>query len=74
VTFVESLGSSTQAYCVLPGVQEPLTCTLGGQTKVRGGQALALAIAVTDCYLFDAAGKAFSRRQPAAAAQADAAA
>ena len=74
VTFVESLGSSTQAYCVLPGEQEPLTCTLGGQTKVRGGQALALAIAVTDCYLFDAAGKAFSRRQPAAAAQADAAA
>jgi multiple sugar transport system ATP-binding protein len=62
VTFVESLGSSTQAYCTLPGVEEALTCTLGGQSKVRDGQALALGIAAGDCYLFDANGKAFSRR------------
>ena len=54
VTFVESLGSSTQAYCVLPGVEEALTCTLGGQSKVRDGQSLALSIAASDCYLFDA--------------------
>jgi multiple sugar transport system ATP-binding protein len=67
VTFVESLGSSTQAYCVLPGVEEALTCTLGGQSKVRDGQSLALSIAASDCYLFDASGKAFSRRLPAAA-------
>jgi multiple sugar transport system ATP-binding protein len=30
VTFVESLGSSTQAYCALPGVEEALTCTIQG--------------------------------------------
>ena len=65
VTFVESLGSSTQAYCVLPGVEETLTCTLDGQSKVRDGQSLALCIAAGDCYLFDAAGKAFSRCVPA---------
>ena len=68
VTFVESLGSSTQAYCALPGVEEALTCTLGGQSKVRDGQSLALGIAADDCYLFDASGKAFSRRLPAATA------
>ena len=65
VTFVESLGSSTQAYCDMPGVEEALTCTLAGQSKVRGGQALALGIAASDCYLFDAVGKAFPRRDPA---------
>ena len=64
VTFVESLGSSTQAYCTLPGVEEALTCTLGGQTKVRGGQTLALGVEASDGYLFDASGKAFSRRIP----------
>jgi multiple sugar transport system ATP-binding protein len=68
VTFVESLGSSTQAYCQLPGVEEALTCTLSGQSKVRDGQALALSISASDCYLFDASGKAFSRRLPMSAA------
>ena len=67
VTFVESLGSSTQAYCVLPGAEETLTCTLSGQSSVRDGQALALGIAASDCYLFDAEGKAFSRRVPTTA-------
>ncbi|MFA6987378.1 MAG: sn-glycerol-3-phosphate ABC transporter ATP-binding protein UgpC [Arenimonas sp.] len=71
VTFVESLGSSTQAYCVLPGVEESLTCTLGGQSTVRDGQSLSLGIAASDCYLFDADGKAFARHRatsPGAAA------
>ena len=66
VTFVESLGSSTQAYCAMPGVEEALTCTLGGQSRVRDGQRLALGIAPRDCYLFDAGGKAFARRRDAA--------
>jgi multiple sugar transport system ATP-binding protein len=70
VTFVESLGSSTQAYCQLPGVEETLTCTLGGQSPVRGGQDLALGIASADCYLFDADGKAFRRHAPVSAAEA----
>jgi multiple sugar transport system ATP-binding protein len=63
VTFVESLGSSTQAYCTLPGMDEALTCTLSGQSRVRGGQVLALGIAPGDCYLFDAQGQAFARRR-----------
>ncbi|MBC7657833.1 MAG: sn-glycerol-3-phosphate ABC transporter ATP-binding protein UgpC [Frankiaceae bacterium] len=66
VTFVESLGSSTQAYCAMPGVEEALTCTLSGQSRVRDGQVLALGIAPRDCYLFDASGKAFARRRAAA--------
>src|SRR6478735_8569480 len=34
VTFVESLGSSTQAYCALPGVEEAITCTIQGQGRL----------------------------------------
>jgi multiple sugar transport system ATP-binding protein len=65
VTFVESLGSSTQAYCTLPGMDEPLTCTLSGQSRVRGGQVLSLGLAPGDGYLFDAQGRAFARRRAA---------
>ncbi len=64
VTFVESLGSSTQAYCSMPGVEEEITCTLGGQSKVRGGQMLALGVAPGDCQLFDSGGKALPRIMP----------
>ena len=66
VTFVESLGSSTQAYCLLPGMEDALTCTLGGQSRVRGAESLALGVAADDCYLFDTNGKAYSRRAAAA--------
>jgi multiple sugar transport system ATP-binding protein len=73
VTFVESLGSSTQAYCAMPGVDEALTCTLPGQTRVRDGQTLSLGVNPAECYLFDAQGLAFRRhaaadRQPALSA------
>jgi multiple sugar transport system ATP-binding protein len=61
VTFVEMLGSSTQAYCEFPGMKDDLTCTLSGQTKVRNGDNLTLGIAPDACYLFDDAGKAFVR-------------
>ena len=61
VTFVEMLGSSTQAYCELPGVQDDLTCTLSGQTTVRTGEQLQLGLPSGFCYLFDADGKAFHR-------------
>ena len=70
VTFVESLGSSTQAYCNLPGVEEALTCTLSGQSRVRGGEVLPLGVSSGDCYLFDAQGQAFPRRRRAPAADA----
>jgi len=61
VTFVESLGSSTQAYCALPGVEEAVTCTIQGQGRLRDGQELRLGLRPDDAYLFDAQGKAFTR-------------
>ena len=61
ITFVESLGSATHAYCALPGVDETLTCTLDGQSRLRSGAPLALGIAPDHCYLFDASGRALRR-------------
>jgi len=61
VTFVESLGSSTQAYCTLPGVDEPLSCTIQGHGRLHGGSTLRLGIRPEDVYLFDAKELAFRR-------------
>jgi multiple sugar transport system ATP-binding protein len=61
VTFVESLGSTTHAYCDYPGVEEPLTVELDGATRLKNGTALSLSIPADATYLFDAAGKAFRR-------------
>ncbi|MED5621671.1 ABC transporter ATP-binding protein [Ideonella sp. BN130291] len=69
VTFVESLGGLTQAYCNFPGMDEALTCQLDGRTRVRQGDTLALGIAADSCYLFDADGRAFRRHaRPASGA------
>ena len=65
VTFVESLGSITYAYCSNPASPEVLTAAVERQTPVRSGQALALGIPSTAAYLFDAQGKAFRRRSAA---------
>lgn len=64
VAFVESLGSTTHAYCDLPGsagVDDALTCELDGKTALCGGDALKLGIPADACYLFDAQGRAFHR-------------
>jgi multiple sugar transport system ATP-binding protein len=61
VTFVESLGSTTHAYCEYPGAAETLVCELDGATRLRSGAALSLAIPPSRTYLFDAEGKAFRR-------------
>jgi multiple sugar transport system ATP-binding protein len=61
VTFVESLGSTTHAYCDYPGVAETLVCELDGATRLRNGASLALAIPATRTYLFDTQGRAFRR-------------
>src|SRR3990167_6540542 len=61
VTFVESLGSTTHAYCALAGIEEALTCELDGKTALCGGDALRLGIPADACYLFDAQGQAFHR-------------
>ena len=61
VTFVESLGSSAQAYCAFPGMDDALTCALDGRTRVRQGDPLVLGIAPANTYLFDGEGRAFRR-------------
>jgi multiple sugar transport system ATP-binding protein len=61
VTFVESLGSTTHAYCAFPGVADALTCELDTQTTPHDGDTLSLRIPAGSCYLFDASGKAFRR-------------
>ena len=61
VTFVESLGSTTHAYCAFPGAQEDLTVELDGRLRVKTGQALALSVPADACYLFDAEGRAWRR-------------
>jgi multiple sugar transport system ATP-binding protein len=61
VTFVESLGSSTQAYCDFPGAAEAITCELDGRSRVREGDSLMLSLPPEWCYLFDAEGQAFRR-------------
>jgi hypothetical protein len=60
VTFVESLGSSTQAYCDFPGADEAITCELDGRSTVREGDSLMLSLPSEWCYLFDAEGQAFA--------------
>jgi multiple sugar transport system ATP-binding protein len=65
VTFVESLGSTTHAYCAFPGAQEDLTVELDGRLRVKTGQALALSVPADACYLFDAEGRAWRRQVPA---------
>ena len=61
VTFVESLGSTTHAYCAFPGVEEALTCELDGRMRLHSGDKLTLSLPADACYLFDAAGRAFKR-------------
>ena len=65
VTFVESLGSTTHAYCAFPGALEDLTVELDGRLRVKTAQALALAVPADACYLFDAEGRAWRRYVPA---------
>ncbi len=73
VTFVESLGSTTHAYCVFPGVQDALTCELDGKARVKAGDVLPLGVPSESCYLFSADGKAFKRLNVTATSSAKAA-
>ncbi|HEY5798795.1 MAG TPA: sn-glycerol-3-phosphate ABC transporter ATP-binding protein UgpC [Burkholderiaceae bacterium] len=66
VTFVESLGSTTHAYCAFPGAADALTAELDGRATVRNGDQLRLGAPPSCTYLFDADGKAFRRHAVAA--------
>ena len=77
VTFVESLGSMTYAYCSRPGhkpgsgtatdsgLDDVVTCAVEGDRRINGGQAMALGVPEHKTYLFDASGRAFPREAPA---------
>ncbi len=66
VTFVESLGSMTYAYCSNPGVEDVITAAVEGDRAVEIGAPLALGVPPHKTYLFDAEGRAFRRLQHAA--------
>ena len=61
MTFVESLGSTTHAYCDFPGADESLGCELDGAMRLKNGAALSLLVPAARAYLFNADGKAFRR-------------
>jgi multiple sugar transport system ATP-binding protein len=61
VTFVESLGSMTYAYCSNAGVDDVLTAAVEGDRAIVAEQPLSLGVPVDKTYLFDAQGRAFPR-------------
>ncbi|MBK6469942.1 MAG: sn-glycerol-3-phosphate ABC transporter ATP-binding protein UgpC [Betaproteobacteria bacterium] len=61
VTFVESLGSMTYAYCSNPGIEDVITCAVEGDRPIAIGASLPLAVPAGKAYLFDATGRAFRR-------------
>jgi multiple sugar transport system ATP-binding protein len=61
VTFVESLGSITYAYCSHPASGEVLTVAVERQARARPGDSLLLNVAPEGAHLFDAQGRAFRR-------------
>ncbi|MDE2371865.1 MAG: sn-glycerol-3-phosphate ABC transporter ATP-binding protein UgpC [Burkholderiales bacterium] len=67
VTFVESLGSMTYAYCSNAGVEDVITCALEGDRRVAGGDFLPLGVPPEKTHLFNAEGRAYPRRVAAEA-------
>ena len=61
VTFVESLGSMTYAYCSNPGLEDVVTCAVEGDRAIAVGQPLPLSVPLGKTYLFNAEGRAFRR-------------
>jgi multiple sugar transport system ATP-binding protein len=61
VSFVESLGNTTHTYLAYPGVEDALTCDLGGHATVQVGDQFKVGIPANCCHLFDTNGRAFKR-------------
>jgi multiple sugar transport system ATP-binding protein len=64
LTFVESLGSSTQGYCSFPGVEESLTCTMDDESGSSSQGQVLLHVPPAAGYVFNAAGQACRRLNP----------
>ncbi len=67
VQFVETLGSATQAYCEVPGLDKPLSVTLDGRQRPKRGEAIRLSVPSNAAYLFAADDSAFARTATAGA-------
>jgi multiple sugar transport system ATP-binding protein len=61
VTFVESLGSMTYAYCSHAGADDVITAAVEGDRRIDAGQPLALGVPEEKAHLFNAEGRAFRR-------------
>ena len=70
VSFVESLGSTTFAYCDLPGNEDALTCEFDGRTRLTVGDRLELSVPADATHVFRADGSALPRPGLADRAQA----
>jgi multiple sugar transport system ATP-binding protein len=68
VEFVETLGSSTQAYCKVENLEKPLAVTLDGRLRPKRGEVMNLHIPNNACYLFKEDGTALQRTATAGAA------
>jgi multiple sugar transport system ATP-binding protein len=67
IEFVETLGSSTQAYCKVEGLEKPLSVTLDGRQRPKRGDSVQLKVSERDTYLFAADGQALTRRSTSGA-------
>jgi multiple sugar transport system ATP-binding protein len=61
ITFVERLGSSTQAYCEFVGAADGITAQFEGSSAIHSGDDATLGFSAHDCYVFDASGRALPR-------------
>ncbi|HZF78900.1 MAG TPA: sn-glycerol-3-phosphate ABC transporter ATP-binding protein UgpC [Rubrivivax sp.] len=61
VTFVESLGSLTYAYCRNAGSDDVITCAVEAERPLHSGEPLSLGVPRAKAHLFDSAGRAFRR-------------
>ncbi|HLL13317.1 MAG TPA: sn-glycerol-3-phosphate ABC transporter ATP-binding protein UgpC [Rubrivivax sp.] len=69
VTFVESLGSLTYAYCRNAGSDDVITCAVEADRPLHSDESLSLGVPAGKAHLFDAGGRAFRRLAGAAAGQ-----
>jgi multiple sugar transport system ATP-binding protein len=67
VMFVETLGSATQAYCEVPGLEKPLSVTLDGRERPKRGDSICLQVPSNATYLFGADDIALKRTATAGA-------
>ncbi len=64
VSFVETLGSATVAYCQVAGESDALTCVLDGRVRPARGDGVTLSVPAACVYVFTAEGQALRRLAP----------